>query len=96
MGNRCNGCESQKGTLAQIPFVAFEANEQRHRKRENKLLFIIIFLITALIFSNAVWFFYKQTGTECSEKNTIEKALTLSDNDGDLRYGNRIYGIKEK
>lgn len=96
MDNRCNGCESQKGTLAQIPFVAFEANEQRHRKMENRLLFIIIFLITALIISNAVWFFYKQTGAESSERNTVSKTLTISDNDGDLRYGNRIYGIKEK
>ena len=96
MDNRCNGCETQKGSLAQIPFVAYEASEQQHRKRENKLLFIIIFLITALIFSNAVWFFYKQTGTECSEKNTIEKALTLSDNDGDFEYGNGFLEIKDK
>lgn len=96
MGNRCNGCETQKGTLAQIPFAVFEANEQRHRKMENRLLFIIIFLITALIISNAVWFFYKQTGAESSERNTVSKTLTISDNDGDLRYGNRIYWIKEK
>lgn len=91
MGNRCNGCETQKGNLAQIPFVVYEANEQRHRKRENRLLFIIIFLITAFIISNAVLLFHKQKGEEYPERDNISDASILIDNDGEFINGQEQY-----
>lgn len=51
---RCNGCGEQNT----IPFVAFEASEQRHERKERNFFIIILVLVGMLVLSNLAWLVY--------------------------------------
>lgn len=45
--------------MAQVPLAVFEAEQNRNERREKRHLATTIFLIFALIVTNAVWLWYE-------------------------------------
>lgn len=76
---RCNGCGDQNT----IPFVAFEASEQRHERKERSFFIIILVLIGMLVLSNLAWLVYN---SQFEEVAISEDVLVEADGDGVASY----------
>lgn len=76
---RCNGCGDQNT----IPFVAFEASEQRHERKERNFFIIILVLIGMLVLSNLTWLVYN---SQFEEVAVSEDVLVEADGDGIANY----------
>lgn len=71
MGKECNNC-GRIDPNASIPFVAFEANEQRHERKERNFFIVILVLIGLLVLSNLAWLLYE------SQFEVVEESETYS------------------
>lgn len=71
MGKECNNC-GKIDPNASIPFAAFEANEQRHERKERNFFIVILVLIGLLVLSNLAWLLYQ------SQFEVVEETETYS------------------
>lgn len=71
MSKECNNC-GRIDPNASIPFAAFEANEQRHERKERNFFVVILVLIGLLVLSNLAWLLYE------SQFEVVEETETYS------------------
>ena len=71
MSKECNNC-GKIDPNASIPFAAFEANEQRHERKERNFFVVILVLIGLLVLSNLAWLLYE------SQFEIVEETETYS------------------
>lgn len=91
MSKECNNC-GRIDPNASIPFAAFEANEQRHERKERNFFVVILVLIGLLVLSNLAWLLYESQFEVVEETETITQESESGDinyigNDGDILNG---------
>lgn len=85
MGKECNSC-GKIDPDASIPFAAFEANEQRHERKERNFFVVILVLIGLLVLSNLAWLVYN------SQFEVVEETYQEVVQDADTGENNFIGG----
>ena len=96
MEKNCNNCiaEKKEFSIVTMSSADWQRNEQRHERREKRLVWIIALLILLLVGSNVGWLIY-QSQFEVVEEST-ETNITQENengynnyigNDGDINYG---------
>lgn len=94
MSKTCNSCGNGEMTKITMSSADWERNEQRHERREKRLVWLIFALIVLLVGSNIGWLIY-ESQFEMVEKTT-ETTITQDNesgynnyigNDGDITNG---------
>lgn len=85
MGKECNNC-GRIDPNASIPFAAFEANEQRHERKERNFFIVILVLIGLLVITNLAWLLYE------AQFEVVEETYQEVVQDADMGENNFIGG----
>lgn len=88
MEKECNNCRIIDPN-ASIPFAAFEANEQRHERKERNFFVVILVLIGLLVLTNLAWLLY-QSQFEVVEETYQEVVQDADDGDNNFIGGDII------
>lgn len=89
MAKECNNC-GRIDPNASIPFAAFEANEQRHERKERNFFIVILVLIGLLVLSNLAWLLY-ESQVEVVEE-TFQEVVQDADNGDNNFIGGDMIG----
>lgn len=89
MGKECNNC-GKIDPNASIPFAAFEANEQRHERKERNFFIVILVLIGLLVLSNLAWLLYESQVKVVEE--TYQEVVQDADNGDNNFIGGDMIG----
>lgn len=91
MGKECNSC-GKIDPNASIPFAAFEANEQRHERKERNFFVVILVLIGLLVLSNLAWLLYEAQFEVVEETETYSISQESEGDANSIINGGEING----
>ena len=84
MAKTCNSCGDNL-TKITMSSASFEAMENRHERREKRLIGLIAFLVALLVATNVGWLIY-ESQFEVVETTVDEDINVNSDNGGNANY----------
>lgn len=84
MAKTCNSCGDNL-TKITMSSASFEAMENRHERREKRLIGLIAFLVALLVATNVGWLIY-ESQFEVVETTVDEDININSDNGGNANY----------
>lgn len=96
MEKKCNNCGTNENmTKVTMSSADWQLNEQRHERREKRLVWVIVLLIVLLVGSNIAWTIYEnqfEDVTTTTEENIVVDAedngvANYIGNDGDIYNG---------
>lgn len=73
-----------------IPYLAFESSQARMERVNKKLWIVILFLIVALVGSNAAWIFYESQWQYVQSSTEVSQELDSDNGDAIINDGVHI------
>ena len=89
----CDKC-TKNSTVAEIPFIVYEAEMERNDRQFKRMWIALILLIILLVFSNALWIWYTKQ-FERAESVTTQTVEQEADNGYNQFVGGNLYGETE-
>ena len=91
----CDKC-TKNSTVAEIPFIVYEAEMERNDRQFKRMWIALILLIILLVFSNALWIWYTKQFERAETTTTTTQTVEQEAQDGDNQFvGGNYYGETE-